>query len=215
MGNTERGIRTRAKRKPVISNSTDGITRKELFVLGPRILLGIFAGRVAAEGMATVLNSVNHAVAELGHQPGNAGLNEVTIQNCGSSPERLCVKNFIKEEPSYTMLTIVNPAQEELIYRLIFTIVHSILTKRDPIRDAAIGTGNPLLTKKELLTCFLSTTMFSVGHNRLSNGDFNTDTIPVGQFIAGTMYFYLQRVFGVASNLTAHILMNIFAIERM
>lgn len=216
MGNAEKGTRNRARRKPVISNSIEGVTRKELIVLGSRGLLAVFAGKVAAEGMAPVLERVSHVVEELGYQPGNAGVNEELLKNCGSSPNpQLCAKKFVNSEPTYTMLTIVDPALEELIYRLTFSAAQSIVDKRDPIHDTAIGTGNPLLSRGEMFTCLLSTIMFCIGHNRISNGDYNTNIIPIKQFFAGIGYSYLQRVFGVFSNLTAHILMNIYAIERM
>jgi len=82
------------------------------------------------------------------------------------------------------------------------------------LRHVFLGTGlesGAGLTRRELLIGGLSSLFFGAAHNLTSSG-FDTQTIPASQIYGGGVYWYFQRKFGIAANLTAHIYNNLRAV---
>lgn len=157
----------------------------------------------AAVGVGTVVNAVlipaeigaNLAVKQVGGRPTGISTNE---------------SDFIS--------LVRAPILEEVNFRAVPSFGLSLWERRtsvdlksylkDSLNDVLTGNKNSFkLTRRELLVGTVTSLLFGALHNITSKG-FDTQAIPASQIVGGFGLWWLQRKFGILSNITAHSVSN-------
>lgn len=103
----------------------------------------------------------------------------------------------------------IDAISEELAFRAIPATLVSLRDGTSPIKDVAVGDGKLAMNRRELIVGGISAIAYGAYHN-VSIGkdriDFNTQNIPASPTIQGFGLWYLQRKFGIMSNLAANML---------
>lgn len=96
-----------------------------------------------------------------------------------------------------------------MAFRAIPAELVSLRDGTSPAKDLAVGDGKLAMSRRELIVGGISAIAYGAYHN-VSIGkdriDFNTQNIPASPTVQGFGLWYLQRKFGVASNLFANML---------
>jgi hypothetical protein len=189
----------------------DVISRRNFITQSVRAVVGVGLGATLGEKALVPLSiAVNETTRTItGNSVGNAGYVQLVKENCPNEINTTkCVREYVNSIPVKVSTVIMSPFIEETLFRSLPSLVASILEKREnPIADVISGTGNPLLSRREWLFGSGMAVFFGLSHNQTETG-FDTKTIPASQTLMGIIFWYLQRMFGVGSNLAAHIALN-------
>ncbi len=190
------------------------LSRGEFFRAAIGVGLGAALGEKALVPLSLAVNEATRTIT--GSTAGNAGYVQLVKENCPNENDEIkCVREYVNSTPVKVSTVVVSPFMEEAMFRALPSMVASILEKsEDPISDIISGTGNPLLSRREWLFGTAVSVIFGISHNQTKTG-FDTKTIPASQTLMGIIFWYLQRVFGVGSNLAAHIALNHKAITSI
>lgn len=188
------------------------ISRRRLFKLGAGIALGALSAKISVDAMPFEAQATQ-AIA--GRPMGNAGTAEDLKKECGErldNPEyQKCEFQAITSDDRQWRNCIESPMLEEITCRVIPSAVTSVLEGRTGqlIPELILGTGKLGLSRRETIVGFISSVLFASLHNITEKG-FSTSVIPVSPFIGGVAYWYLQRKFGLCSNVMAHMAHNAY-----
>jgi len=163
-------------------------------------------GPVVAEISLPLEERANIAVNEMTGQPaGNAQIREKIEASCETSTDpQHCIETFQFTTQEKLVSVLINPPLEEVAFRGIPAKTLALIDdKQDTMAPVLYGSGEKLLTRRELFAGLLTSVIFGYAHNRTQNG-IDTSTIPASQMIFGGACWFLQRKFGIVANSIAH-----------
>ncbi len=177
-------------------------------VVGVPIGVAVSAGSAIPEwGSAILIENMTDMEA------GNANTEQMLQDNCVDIEGDGVCDSYEFSPSEEAMITLTAPVVEEVFFRAMpSAFLDELESENDPtvagtLGDMIIGTEGKGLSRRELIVGGLSSFAFGIAHNDTSNG-FNTNFIPVPQMIFGMSMWWLQRRFGMLSNITAHISRN-------
>ena len=187
------------------------IDRREFLKFGAAACAGVATNLI----LTPVSLGANKATEKItGNPAGNANTSEKAEKACEDSENKeKCVNEYKFSNAEKTLFTFVTPINEEVAYRALPSLVVSEMDNRpEPFKDIVGGTWSDIgMTRRELLFGVASSVIFGALHNITDSG-VDLKTIPTSQTMAGGVYWYLQRKFGVVSNTVAHVLNNFRAL---
>jgi hypothetical protein len=140
-------------------------------------------------------------------EAGNAAIREERERACLATEDpEACLSEYKFTNRQKFETVVIAPPLEEIIFRG----VPSAFCKNessDDLNHLVVGTGNRGLTRREVIFGAVTSVIFGALHNVTGDG-FDTSTIPVSQTFGGGFYWYLQRRFGIISNIASHTAFN-------
>lgn len=187
--------------------------------------LAVAAGVAINEATSPFKIKLDEGVRQVtGHPTGNAGQLAELEEDCKDTSDKLgCYKNFEYSTANKVYATTAAPIIEETQYRGMPSLMLSRVDGREkPLKDMLIGTDDGIrMTRKELLVGIVTSFLFGLTHNITGEGlniktvSVETKTIPASIIFSGGIYWYLQRKFGIVSNIAAHTMHNFKAIRYL
>lgn len=175
-----------------------------------RLALSIPTGVIVGPALRPILSISNDAVNSLGVDAGNAHARYQVEKECHEAGMELheCVEEPILSREKLRQAQFIAPLIEEFSQRAIPSwILSDYEGQQNAVRTVFFGTHDFKFTRREAIVGLISSTMFAAIHNLTPEG-FNFRILPVAPFMAGEMFWYLQRRLGFFSNLAAHFIHN-------
>lgn len=185
-----------------------------------KLALGVGAGVAVTELRRPLVNkAVPLFEKATGLETGNASMQEVyeemATQCQDKTDPRACLEEMVGSAEQMRTNVIVAPITEELMFRGVPSMLVSELEgSKEAPKEFLFGTPGIGLTRRELLVGTIASLFFGAVHNFTSEG-FSTRVVPITQTTGGMIYWYLQRKFGILSNIAAHSWNNFRAISSI
>jgi hypothetical protein len=189
----------------------ENLNRREFLKRGAGLAVGIGGGLL----LIPTSTIANETVTQLtGIRSGNAAIWSRVEDYCDRNPGTDCLEEYKESRKKRDILAphsafigfSLYSTLEEAIFRILPSLVLDQIEKPQS-SEHTLPEGGFAMTRKEITFGFISSVLFGLAHNIVSDG-FDKKTIPASQTICGAAFWYLQRKFGAHSNILAHTVTN-------
>lgn len=194
--------------------SAERFSRRDFFQKAGRFSVGVSVGIISAEATVPVATAMIEPISRAtGYSVDNAWFREHLDTLCAEERDKgECQREILNSRSYQSETIIISPSFEELVFRAIPSLAVSF-DSRTPIGDLLVGSGDLMMSRRELIVGGISSVFFGLAHNLKKSG-IDTKTIPAPQMVLGMFFWYLQRKLGFFSNTLAHMAVN-FKVIRM
>ncbi len=168
--------------------------------------LRAFGGVVISEALIPAKIAINEVTRQItGKSTGNASYNSKLNSVCENDPNPpKCKTDYQLSASNMINGVLLAPLSEEVGFRANTAMLLAIKENSpNGFTEVFTGTKEFKFSRRELLYGVVSSLIFGYVHNITDQG-IDLKTIPASHTFGGLFYWYLQRRFGIISNIFAH-----------